>query len=339
MSTKRKVETYIQKKARLELALAKAVKARGNVAWGSGKLDAARRREDAAASNLRQHVEGDAGRRRRESQTSYDQARRAFVNKAPGTKDKPSLLKGPTLLNYGGGVTHGTYGAGGYSIGRFLGYWMLGKTPPQAGVPNSGSFYYEPFWWRSVKCDADSPEAVLALEQFRKKLKAGTALVCVDGGELLPPALTRADLEAEVEQLRKKNAELKKESDLRGPFERQIASIQGEREALRQERENIAAERLKVDQIRATIEIDKTVWDQRILNRVGARHAALSSRRTAHTIYLQTKVDAEDWHGVSDAACDLRDIDAEMEGLRRILVAEPAPAEVSNVRTVRGLQP
>jgi len=31
--------------------------------------------------------------------------------------------------------------------------------------------------------------------------------------------------------------------------------------------------------------------------------------------YLKAKADAEDWHGVSDAANDLRELDAELKGL------------------------
>lgn len=31
--------------------------------------------------------------------------------------------------------------------------------------------------------------------------------------------------------------------------------------------------------------------------------------------YLKLKVDGADWHGVQDAASDLRDIEAEMKGL------------------------
>lgn len=32
--------------------------------------------------------------------------------------------------------------------------------------------------------------------------------------------------------------------------------------------------------------------------------------------YLKAKFDAEDWHGVQDAASDLRDLDCELDGLR-----------------------
>jgi len=32
--------------------------------------------------------------------------------------------------------------------------------------------------------------------------------------------------------------------------------------------------------------------------------------------YLQMKVDNKDWHGVQDAASDLRDIESELKGLK-----------------------
>lgn len=32
--------------------------------------------------------------------------------------------------------------------------------------------------------------------------------------------------------------------------------------------------------------------------------------------YLKAKFDAEDWHGVQDAASDLRDLDCELDGLK-----------------------
>lgn len=34
--------------------------------------------------------------------------------------------------------------------------------------------------------------------------------------------------------------------------------------------------------------------------------------------YLQLKVDEEDWHGVQDAASDLRDIDVEITTLEKV---------------------
>ena len=41
--------------------------------------------------------------------------------------------------------------------------------------------------------------------------------------------------------------------------------------------------------------------------------------------YLNMKVDQEDWHGVSDAACDLRELEAEERG--RLLAQMEAVAE------------
>lgn len=45
------------------------------------------------------------------------------------------------------------------------------------------------------------------------------------------------------------------------------------------------------------------------------RYAQLRAARVVMVAYLRTKLDAEDWHGVQDAASDLRDIDAELAGL------------------------
>jgi hypothetical protein len=42
----------------------------------------------------------------------------------------------------------------------------------------------------------------------------------------------------------------------------------------------------------------------------------LKIHRTLMKTYLQLKVDEEDWHGVADAAMDLRDIDSELKGLK-----------------------
>lgn len=41
----------------------------------------------------------------------------------------------------------------------------------------------------------------------------------------------------------------------------------------------------------------------------------LSSQRKAMIEYLQWKIVEKDWHGVQDAASDLRDIDSELKGL------------------------
>lgn len=43
----------------------------------------------------------------------------------------------------------------------------------------------------------------------------------------------------------------------------------------------------------------------------------LQNHRNTMFRYLSDKMYAEDWHGVMDAAADLREIDAELRGLRR----------------------
>lgn len=42
----------------------------------------------------------------------------------------------------------------------------------------------------------------------------------------------------------------------------------------------------------------------------------LSEQRKVLVDYLRMKVEAEDWHGVSDAANDLREIDAELRAIK-----------------------
>lgn len=42
----------------------------------------------------------------------------------------------------------------------------------------------------------------------------------------------------------------------------------------------------------------------------------LAARRSRMITYLQLKVEEEDWHGVADAAMDLREIDAAIETLK-----------------------
>lgn len=46
-----------------------------------------------------------------------------------------------------------------------------------------------------------------------------------------------------------------------------------------------------------------------------ARMKILDTRRLLMVSYLVMKVDEQDWHGVQDAASDLRDIESEMKGL------------------------
>ncbi len=38
-------------------------------------------------------------------------------------------------------------------------------------------------------------------------------------------------------------------------------------------------------------------------------------KRDVLIVYLKMKADAEDWHAVADAACDLRELDAEARGV------------------------
>jgi len=45
----------------------------------------------------------------------------------------------------------------------------------------------------------------------------------------------------------------------------------------------------------------------------------LLKRRAAIIAYLSEKVAAEDWHGVADAAMDLRDLDEYVRGWRAAL--------------------
>lgn len=45
---------------------------------------------------------------------------------------------------------------------------------------------------------------------------------------------------------------------------------------------------------------------------------SLQNRRKLMQEYLQLKVGEEDWHGVADAAMDLRDIDSEILGYTTI---------------------
>lgn len=47
-----------------------------------------------------------------------------------------------------------------------------------------------------------------------------------------------------------------------------------------------------------------------------ARIHELEANRPRLIDYLKMKQDAEDWHGVQDAASDLRDLDSELDGLR-----------------------
>lgn len=47
------------------------------------------------------------------------------------------------------------------------------------------------------------------------------------------------------------------------------------------------------------------------------RRATLARWKKTYLDYLLMKVEQADWHGVQDAASDLRDVDAELLGLER----------------------
>lgn len=47
------------------------------------------------------------------------------------------------------------------------------------------------------------------------------------------------------------------------------------------------------------------------------RELLLKSMRQKMIGYMKDKILLEDWHAVSDSACDLREIDAELRGISR----------------------
>ena len=47
------------------------------------------------------------------------------------------------------------------------------------------------------------------------------------------------------------------------------------------------------------------------------RASELQNQRSNLVRYMRDKMTEEDWHGVADAACDLREIDRELSVLRR----------------------
>jgi hypothetical protein len=68
---------------------------------------------------------------------------------------------------------------------------------------------------------------------------------------------------------------------------------------------------------------------------VRARIRELAAKKFLMVSYLLMKADEEDWHGVQDAASDLRDIEAEVKGLlhkggRVILDPEDIPSEIKD---------
>jgi hypothetical protein len=54
-----------------------------------------------------------------------------------------------------------------------------------------------------------------------------------------------------------------------------------------------------------------------LAKRTAERRAILQGRRGVLVDYLGMKLMEEDWHGIQDAASDLRDIDSELLGLER----------------------
>jgi hypothetical protein len=54
-----------------------------------------------------------------------------------------------------------------------------------------------------------------------------------------------------------------------------------------------------------------------LAKRTAERRAILQGRRGVLVGYLGMKLMEEDWHGIQDAASDLRDIDSELLGLER----------------------
>jgi hypothetical protein len=78
-------------------------------------------------------------------------------------------------------------------------------------------------------------------------------------------------------------------------------------------RQHFMAERKKArDTARSDINIIALkAWEDR-----EARITLLEASRPLLIKYAQQKLDAEDFHGLADAAMDLRDLDSELDGLR-----------------------
>lgn len=70
----------------------------------------------------------------------------------------------------------------------------------------------------------------------------------------------------------------------------------------------------------SVLTIDRVVGRTR--EEVQARINKLLARRDNLLNYLGMKVDEQEWHGVEDAGSDLRDVDAELIGLRWVLSSE-----------------
>lgn len=71
-------------------------------------------------------------------------------------------------------------------------------------------------------------------------------------------------------------------------------------------------------------------------NLATARRAALLAQKRGLVDYLHLKVSAEDWHGVMDAAADIREVDARLDELAQELAV---PAGRYDIKTDQILRP
>jgi len=83
----------------------------------------------------------------------------------------------------------------------------------------------------------------------------------------------------------------------------------------------------------------RQLW--RIESVFDGRAGDLEKNRALLIDYCRAKMAAGDWHGVQDAASDIRDIDAKLEGLResRALLLHLAGAPRSRPHKARGPNP
>lgn len=51
------------------------------------------------------------------------------------------------------------------------------------------------------------------------------------------------------------------------------------------------------------------------MNTVSERYIEIHTQKDLMITYLNMKIKQQDWHGVADAAMDLRDLEAELKGL------------------------
>lgn len=61
---------------------------------------------------------------------------------------------------------------------------------------------------------------------------------------------------------------------------------------------------------------------------------ALLAQRTTLITYLRMKLDAEDWHGVQDAASDIREIEAKIAGHKAAARTQALPPQVGQALTI-----